>query len=119
MRVPFAILAAVISVAAASAASPQFVDVARQAGLTFHHTNGATPAKHLVETMGSGAHAHAVLAVPDARAVRDVLERAVPAVAIQAVAGPTRHRRIGEDARGRVYAISLDGGVLRLAPRRP
>ena len=34
---------------------PQFTDVARQAGVAFHHTNGASADKHLVETMGSGA----------------------------------------------------------------
>jgi hypothetical protein len=34
---------------------PQFVDIARQAGIVFQHTNGASPDKHLVETMGSGA----------------------------------------------------------------
>ena len=33
---------------------PQFVDIARQAGVLFHHTSGASPDKHLVETMGSG-----------------------------------------------------------------
>jgi hypothetical protein len=33
---------------------PQFVDIARQAGVLFHHTNGASSEKHLVETMGSG-----------------------------------------------------------------
>src|SRR5713101_7752780 len=33
---------------------PQFVDIARQAGVAFHHTNGATAEKHVVETMGSG-----------------------------------------------------------------
>jgi len=33
---------------------PQFVDIARQAGIIFQHTNGASPEKHLVETMGSG-----------------------------------------------------------------
>ena len=34
---------------------PQFTDIARQAGVVFHHTNGASTDKHLVETMGSGA----------------------------------------------------------------
>jgi hypothetical protein len=34
---------------------PQFLEIARQAGVAFHHTNGASPDKHLVETMGSGA----------------------------------------------------------------
>jgi hypothetical protein len=33
---------------------PQFVDIARQAGVLFRHTSGASPDKHLVETMGSG-----------------------------------------------------------------
>jgi hypothetical protein len=33
---------------------PQFVDVARQSGLVFHHINGASADKHLPETMGSG-----------------------------------------------------------------
>jgi hypothetical protein len=33
---------------------PQFVDVAREAGITFRHVNGASPDKYLVETMGAG-----------------------------------------------------------------
>ena len=40
---------------AADTPPPQFVDVARQAGVVFHHANGASPEKHLIETMGSGA----------------------------------------------------------------
>ena len=31
-----------------------FENVARDAGLDFHHTNGASPEKYMVETMGSG-----------------------------------------------------------------
>jgi enediyne biosynthesis protein E4 len=31
-----------------------FVDVARQAGITFRHDNAASPEKYLIETMGSG-----------------------------------------------------------------
>jgi hypothetical protein len=42
------------SLTAADNATPQFVDVTRQAGIRFQHTNGASPEKHLVETMGSG-----------------------------------------------------------------
>ena len=34
--------------------TPQFVDVTRQAGIDFQHINGASPDRHLVETMGSG-----------------------------------------------------------------
>ena len=40
--------------ATSEAATPQFVDIARQAGVIFHHTNGASPGKHLAETMGAG-----------------------------------------------------------------
>jgi hypothetical protein len=52
-----ALAAAATAVAIVSGADqppPQFIDIARQAGVAFHHTNGASAAKHLVETMGSG-----------------------------------------------------------------
>jgi hypothetical protein len=32
----------------------KFTDITRESGVTFHHVNGASPDKHLVETMGSG-----------------------------------------------------------------
>jgi hypothetical protein len=48
------LVAAIAVVSGADAPLPQFVDIARQAGVVFHHTNGASPDKHLVETMGSG-----------------------------------------------------------------
>ena len=35
--------------------SVRFTDVTRASGLSFRHVNGASPDKHLVETMGSGA----------------------------------------------------------------
>ena len=55
MIVRWLLLAAVpAAIAAADAPLPQFVDIARQAGVVFHHTNGASADKHLVETMGSG-----------------------------------------------------------------
>jgi hypothetical protein len=47
--------AAGVLLPAADAPLPAFVDIAPQAGVVFHHTNGASPDKHLVETMGSGA----------------------------------------------------------------
>ena len=46
--------ATLLVVAAAETPGPQFVDVADKAGINFRHTNGASPQKHLVETMGSG-----------------------------------------------------------------
>jgi hypothetical protein len=39
---------------ALEAVSVTFTEVAREVGLDFHHINGASPDKHLVETMGSG-----------------------------------------------------------------
>ena len=47
-------LVAALAASGADVPAPQFVDVARQAGVVFHHTNGASADKHLVETMGSG-----------------------------------------------------------------
>jgi hypothetical protein len=47
-----ALIAATLTTA--DAQLPQFVDVAREAGISFRHVNGASPDKHLVETMGAG-----------------------------------------------------------------
>jgi hypothetical protein len=48
--------AALVTVAAAGPETTVwFVDATRDAGIAFHHVNGASPDKHLVETMGSGA----------------------------------------------------------------
>ena len=46
---------ATLSAPPAPAAGPGFVDVTRQAGIDFVHTNGASGRKYYVETMGSGA----------------------------------------------------------------
>ena len=56
------ILSGVIGGAAASSqarpprdpAAAQFTDATREAGIDFRHVNGASPDKHLVETIGSG-----------------------------------------------------------------
>jgi hypothetical protein len=45
---------AAAAIAATGAQMPQFVDATRDAGIAFHHVNGASPDKHLVETMGAG-----------------------------------------------------------------
>jgi hypothetical protein len=50
----FVVVAGALLVAA-DTPLPRFTDVARQAGVVFHHTNGASPDKHLPETMGAGA----------------------------------------------------------------
>jgi len=50
-----ATVAASIFVADSAAQTPvRFTDVTRESGVNFHHINGASPDKHLVETMGSG-----------------------------------------------------------------
>jgi hypothetical protein len=44
-----------VFIVAGSAQTPvRFTDVTRESGVSFHHINGASPDKHLVETMGSG-----------------------------------------------------------------
>ena len=37
----------------ASPGLPVFENISKEAGLDFQHTNGASPEKHMVETMGS------------------------------------------------------------------
>src|SRR5262245_39382257 len=51
-----AAILAVSVIVPAGAAEPviRFTDITRDAGLSFHHVNGASPDKYLVETMGSG-----------------------------------------------------------------
>ena len=44
----------VFVVAGAAQTTVRFTDVTRESGVSFHHVNGASPDKHLVETMGSG-----------------------------------------------------------------
>jgi enediyne biosynthesis protein E4 len=56
MRIAFALLAAGLAIAAPYAQSTlTFASVAKASGIVFTHTNGASPEKYLVETMGSGA----------------------------------------------------------------
>jgi hypothetical protein len=52
--VALAALAAGAIVSGADTAVPQFTDVTATANLAFTHVNGASPDKHLPETMGSG-----------------------------------------------------------------
>ncbi len=45
---------ALAAVLASPSDAPRFVDVTRQAGITFRHENAASPQKFLIETMGAG-----------------------------------------------------------------
>ncbi len=49
-----ALLASVVVLSAQNRAAPLFIDATAKAGITFVHTSGATPEKHMVETFGSG-----------------------------------------------------------------
>ena len=49
-----AIVAAGAVLSGADAPGPQFIDVTAKANVAFTHVNGASPEKHLPETMGSG-----------------------------------------------------------------
>jgi hypothetical protein len=54
-RLASATAALCVFVAAGMAQAPvRFTDVTRESGVSFHHVNGASADKHLVETMGSG-----------------------------------------------------------------
>ena len=48
------VAASVFVVAGAAQTTVRFTEVTRESGIAFRHVNGATPEKHLVETMGSG-----------------------------------------------------------------
>ena len=49
-----AIAAAIAHTVVSAQPTVRFTDITREAGIDFHHVNGASPDKHLVETMGSG-----------------------------------------------------------------
>src|SRR5687767_13201349 len=54
LLVPLAVLGAGQRGADGPSTSVTFRDIAQAAGLVFRHVNGASPAKHFAETMGSG-----------------------------------------------------------------
>jgi hypothetical protein len=49
-----ALAVSLLGEAGTAQAPVRFTDVTRASGVNFHHVNGASPDKHLVETMGSG-----------------------------------------------------------------
>ena len=54
LALPAVLLAGQRAVPSAPAGTVVFRDVAASSGLSFTHINGASPSKHIVETMGSG-----------------------------------------------------------------
>ena len=72
----------------ASQTAIRFTDITREAGIDFHHVNGASADKHLVETMGSGG----LLADFDNDGWLDVFLVDGGSLADPAVAKKARHR---------------------------
>jgi hypothetical protein len=109
-------LTAALAVAAASAAlvtpaaqdrAPQFIDIARAAGLVFHHTNGASAHKFLVETMGSGG----VFVDVDSDGWIDVFLVDGGSYADPAVARRARHRLFRNRGGGTFEDITERSGI--------
>ena len=101
------LVAAGVAVSGADAPLPQFTDVARQAGVVFHHTNGASPDKHLVETMGSGA----VFFDYDGDGWIDIFLVDGGSVADQAAAGRARHRLFHNRGNGTFEDVTERSGI--------
>src|SRR5215203_2751607 len=94
-------------VAANDAPLPQFVDIARQAGITFHHTNGASPDKHLVETMGSGG----LLFDLDDDSLLDVFLVDGGSVTDTTLQQSARHRLFRNSGNGRFMDVTARSGI--------
>ena len=101
------LVAAGVAASGADAPPPQFTDVARQAGVVFHHTNGASPDKHLVETMGSGA----VFFDYDGDGWIDIFLVDGGSVADAAVAGRARHRLFHNRGNGTFEDVTERSGI--------
>jgi hypothetical protein len=87
---------------------PQFVDVTRQAGIVFQHTNGASPDKHLVETMGSGG----LFFDYDGDGSIDLFLVDGGSLADPAVAGRARHRLYRNLGNGTFEDVTGRSGIL-------
>jgi hypothetical protein len=86
---------------------PQFVDVAREAGITFRHVNGASADKHLVETMGAGG----LFFDYDSDGWIDVFLVDSGSLADPAVATRARHRLYRNLGTGRFADVSDRSGI--------
>ena len=79
-----------------------FTDITREAGLEFHPVNGASPQKHIVETMGSGA----LFFDFDDDGWVDVFLVDGGSVSEPAVAARARHRLYRNQANGRFEDVT-------------
>jgi hypothetical protein len=90
------------------ASSPAvFENVAREAGLDFKHTNGASPEKHMVETMGSGG----LFLDYDNDGWLDIFLVDGGAVADRRLAGTARHRLYRNRGGSRFDDVTAASGI--------
>lgn len=101
--------AAAMLVVSAAGTSPLFVDATRTAGIDFRHVNGASPDKHLVETMGSGA----VFFDYDGDDAVDLFLVDGGSVTDPAAAARARHRLYRNRGDGRFEDRSAGSGIQR------
>ena len=97
--------------AAGAAQSPgtavAFRDISREAGVTFRHVNGASPAKHFEETMGSGGLFFDV----DDDGWIDIFLVDGGSIADPAVARRARHRLYRNQRNGTFEDITASSGI--------
>ena len=110
MNRPLAIILTIVASAFASAADaplPQFVDISRQAGVSFRHTNGGSAEKHLVETMGSGG----LFFDYDADGLLDIFLVDGGSVIDPAVSKRARHRLFHNAGAGKFVDVTDRSGI--------
>ena len=88
-------------------AAPRFTNIAAEAGIRFDHVNGASPDKHLAETMGSGG----VFFDFDADAWVDIFLVDGGSVADAAVARRARHRLYRNRQNGTFEDVTERAGI--------
>ena len=84
-----------------------FTDLSRAAGLHFTHINGASPEKHLVETMGSGA----LFIDYDNDGLLDVFLVDGGSLANPKVAGRAQHRLFHNNGHGTFKDATAGSGI--------
>ena len=90
-----------------AATTVRFTDVTRDAGLDFDHVNGASPAKHLVETIGSGG----LFFDYDGDGWIDIFLVDGGSIADPAIARQARHRLYRNRGNGTFEDVTAQSGI--------